>query len=159
MDKATPPQPAQPSAQLSAQLAAQLSDFPLKSYEKLRYADTDRQGHVNNAVFSTMLETGRVEFLHPAGGSWHDADCTFVIANLNLAFRGEIHWPGQVDIGTRVATIGKSSLTLEQALFQNNQCVATAQTVIVQMNQQTRRSQPFSAAALERLAQLTATPG
>jgi acyl-CoA thioester hydrolase len=26
----------------------------------LRYADTDRQGHVNNAVFATFLESGRV---------------------------------------------------------------------------------------------------
>lgn len=30
----------------------------------IRYADTDRQGHVNNAVFSTFLETGRVDILY-----------------------------------------------------------------------------------------------
>src|ERR1700722_2154599 len=41
-----------------------LSDFALHTYDKLRYADTDRQGHVNNAVFSTALETGRAEFLY-----------------------------------------------------------------------------------------------
>ena len=129
-----------------------LSDFPLNSHEKLRYSDTDRQGHVNNAVFATMLETGRVEFLHANEQGLHDDGCTFVIANLNLAYRGEVTWPGQVDIGTRIASIGKSSLTLEQALFQHGACVATAQTVIVQMNVQTRRSQAFSAAALQRLA-------
>ena len=43
--------------------APELGQFPCRTYDKLRYADTDRQGHVNNAVFSTMLETGRVEFL------------------------------------------------------------------------------------------------
>jgi acyl-CoA thioester hydrolase len=41
-----------------------LAQFPLHAYDKLRYADTDRQGHVNNAVFATALETGRVELLH-----------------------------------------------------------------------------------------------
>ena len=40
-----------------------LDDFVALSREKLRYSDTDRQGHVNNAVFSTFLETGRVELL------------------------------------------------------------------------------------------------
>ncbi|MET3446565.1 hypothetical protein [Ralstonia sp. 1138] len=27
-----------------------LSDYPLHSTDKLRYGDTDRQGHINNAV-------------------------------------------------------------------------------------------------------------
>ncbi|MEN9867494.1 MAG: hypothetical protein RL748_3084 [Pseudomonadota bacterium] len=136
-----------------------LLDFPLKSHEKLRYSDTDRQGHVNNAVFATMLETGRVEFLYSSQQALHDDGCTFVIANLNLAFRGEVTWPGQVDIGTRIASIGKSSLTLEQALFQHGACVASAQTVIVQMNVQTRRSQAFGAAALQRFEQILPPPG
>ncbi len=40
-----------------------LEDFPHRTFDKLRYGDTDRQGHVNNAVFATFLETGRVEML------------------------------------------------------------------------------------------------
>ena len=47
-----------------------LSDFALQTYDKLRYADTDRQGHVNNAVFSTALETGRAEFLYDPYVPW-----------------------------------------------------------------------------------------
>ena len=34
-----------------------LKEFPLISADKLRYGDTDRQGHVKNAVFMTFLET------------------------------------------------------------------------------------------------------
>ncbi len=37
-----------------------LDAFPLRTHEKLRYADTDRQGHINNAVFATLLETGLI---------------------------------------------------------------------------------------------------
>lgn len=29
-----------------------LADFPLQTFDKVRYADTDRQGHVNNAGFA-----------------------------------------------------------------------------------------------------------
>jgi acyl-CoA thioester hydrolase len=129
-----------------------LADFPARTFEKLRYADTDRQGHVNNAIFATMLETGRVELLYAPDAPIFEAGCAFVIASLHLDFLGEVTWPGQVDIGTRVAAIGKSSVTLEQALFQKGVCVAQAKTVIVQMNEATRRSQPFSETSRERLA-------
>ena len=41
-----------------------LEDFVGQAYDKLRYGDTDRQGHVNNAVFATFMETGRVELIY-----------------------------------------------------------------------------------------------
>ncbi len=68
-----------------------LSAFPLRAQDKLRYADTDRQGHVNNAVFATMLETGRVEFFYAKAGALHDAGCSFVIASLQIEFIDEMH--------------------------------------------------------------------
>lgn len=36
-------------------------DFPRRTFDKVRYADTDRQGHVNNTAFSSFFETGRVD--------------------------------------------------------------------------------------------------
>ncbi|MBN2045673.1 MAG: acyl-CoA thioesterase [Anaerolineales bacterium] len=131
-----------------------LDQFPLKTYEKLRYADTDRQGHVNNAVFATMLETGRVEALYNPEKALASEGCSFVIVNLTLDFLAEISWPGRVEIGTRVAKIGRSSVTFEQGLFQEGRCVATGKTVIVQMNGETKKSQPLNedaAAFLEGL--------
>lgn len=136
-----------------------LSAYPLQTYEKLRYADTDRQGHVNNAIFSTMLETGRVELLYAPAAPLYAEGCAFVIASLHLDFRGEITWPGQVDIGTRVTAIGKSSLTIEQGLFQNGECVATARTVIVQMNESSRRAHPLSERSVCRLTELLTVEG
>ncbi|MCV6611060.1 MAG: acyl-CoA thioesterase [Amphritea sp.] len=120
------------------------SDFTFQTYDKIRYADTDRQGHVNNAVFSTFLETGRVEFLYNPEHPLADNDASFVIANLSLNLLGEIRWPGTLEIGTRVTRIGNSSLTLQQGLFQEQRCVATADTVIVQMHDTTRKSHPLS---------------
>jgi len=138
--------------------AASLADYPLVTHDKLRYADTDRQGHVNNAVFATMLETGRVELLYASGQPLFDDGCAFVIASLHLDFRGEITWPGRIDIGTRVAAVGRSSVTLEQGLFQGDTCVATARTVIVQVSEDSRRSQALSAATVHRLTSLMSSP-
>jgi acyl-CoA thioester hydrolase len=96
-----------------------LSDFPKKTFDKVRYADTDRQGHVNNAVFSTFLETGRVEILYNENTPILSTNASFVIASLKLDFLKEILWPGQVDIGTGILKVGKSSITIYQKLFQN----------------------------------------
>ena len=121
-----------------------LDDFVFISNEKLRYGDTDRQGHVNNAVFSTFLETGRVELLFTGEADLAGPDGSFVLAHLTLDFRKEANWPGEVKIGTRIVTIGRSSLRFEQAVFQQGDCVATAQTVVVLTDVNTRRSKPFS---------------
>ncbi|WP_420643519.1 acyl-CoA thioesterase [Candidatus Leptofilum sp.] len=130
-----------------------LEDFPFQTYDKVRYADTDRQGHVNNAIFATFLESGRVEFLYDPQHPLAAEEAAFVIVNLNVNLLAEIKWPGRVEIGTGVTKVGNSSLSLLQGLFQNGRCVATAETVIVQMNEQTRKSQPLSNTARAFLIQ------
>jgi len=55
---------------------------------------------------------------------------------------------------SRDLAVGRSSVKLEQALFQNGRCVATAETTIVQMDETTRRSSPLSAGAVARLSAL-----
>ena len=135
-----------------------VNDYPLRATDTIRYADTDRQGHINNAVFATFLESGRCALLYDSETPLMDDGAAFVIARLSLDFLGEINWPGQVDIGTRVAKVGRSSITLDQGIFQNGACVARAESVIVQMNEETRRSAPLSESAVRRLSELTIAP-
>lgn len=132
-------------------MARSLSNFPSRSTDKLRYADTDRQGHVNNAHFATFLETGRVEFLYDADDPITDDGAEFVVARMELDFRGEIHWPGSVDIGTGIRRMGTSSVTVAQVIYQDDRCVAEAETVIVQIDTASRSSRPLSDSARARL--------
>ena len=124
-----------------------LADFPLKTYDKVRYADTDRQGHVNNAAFVTFLETGRVEVLYSAETPLLAEGASFVIASLKLDFLREICWPGRVDTGTGVVKIGSSAIRMVQALYQDGHCVARAETVVVQVDDRTGRGTPLTANA------------
>ncbi|MDX2104124.1 MAG: acyl-CoA thioesterase [Alphaproteobacteria bacterium] len=128
-----------------------LEDFPHRTFDKLRYADTDRQGHINNRVFSTLFETGRVEMLYGGEAPLHGVDCSFVIARLAIDFASELHWPGTVQIGTRVASVGRSSIRLEQTLFQAGRAVASAESVIVHVAAADGRSSPLTDAAREAL--------
>ena len=120
------------------------SSYQIWTYDKLRYGDTDRQGHVNNAVYSTFFETGRVEVLIDERRGLFVPGREFVIARIDINFRAELHWPGEIWIGTRVAQIGRSSVTFEQAIFQNATLGGTAESVIVQIDRETRKSSPWT---------------
>ncbi len=121
-----------------------LADYPVRSTEKLRYADTDRQGHVNNAVFATLFESGRVAFFYaPERPLLPTAGAQVVIANLNIDFIAELNWPGEVIVATAVEGVGRSSFRLAQALFRDGDCVARSRSVLVLMDEATRTSTPL----------------
>jgi len=109
----------------------------------LRYGDTDRLGHINNAVFVSLLESGRVAVLFDEKGVGPITGTTFVIANLNLNFMVEMHYPGTVEIGTELLSFGRSSVKIQQAIFKDGICCATAESTIVLVDETTRKPLPI----------------
>ncbi|MFG1360204.1 acyl-CoA thioesterase [Xanthobacter pseudotagetidis] len=132
-----------------------LDSFPVRAFDTIRFGDTDMLGHVNNAVISTYLETGRTQLLRAGDHAMAPDGTFFSLARIVLDFRAEVMWPGQVEVGTRVLKVGRSSVTLGQALFQDGKCVATAETVMVLVDRQTRRSSPFPPDLAVRLGGLS----
>jgi acyl-CoA thioester hydrolase len=131
-----------------------LTAFPSRTNADIRYADTDRQGHVNNAVFATFSETGRVAFLYRPDKPLAPDGASFVIARIEIDFLAELHWPGTVEIGTGVSRIGRSSFGLTQAVFDRGRPVAAIACVIVLMDGKTRRSMPLPAQTMAALEEL-----
>lgn len=125
------------------------ADFPLTTTDKLRYSDTDRQGHINNAVFATFFETGRVEIISQIDRHSEVSDREFVLARITIDYLQEVHWPGTVTIGSRISRVGTSSLTVEQVIFVDETVCARAESVMVQIRTSTRRSEPFDDATRE----------
>ena len=128
-----------------------ITAFPFVTFDKVRYGDTDRQGHVNNAVFATFFETGRVEMLYQPSHQFLSDDCSFVVAKSTIELIAEIHWPGQVDVGTGIVRIGGSSLVIAANLYQQGQLVATSETIVVQVNNITKTSTPISEEVKQKL--------
>jgi len=85
-----------------------------------------------------------VALLEGSARGLRDPNFSFVIARLELDYRGEVFWPGTVEIGSGVKSLGKSSVSFAQAVYQAGSCVATAVTVIVQVDNTTHRSAPLS---------------
>jgi acyl-CoA thioester hydrolase len=131
-----------------------LEAYPSRTSTDIRYADLDRQGHVNNAVFATFSEVGRVAFMYDPARPLASEGRSFVIARLQVDFRAELFWPGSVDIGTGVVRVGRSSFTLAQGIFNDGRLVATTEATIVMVDKETRRSTPLPPATVEILHSL-----
>ena len=118
-------------------------DFPHHTSDIIRYGDLDPQGHVNNSVFATYLESGRVAVFRNRDLSIGFTDATFVIARSEIDYLRELRWPGTVDIGTGVVRFGRTSFVMAQALFCEGQCAAAAQMTMVMASKSTRRPIPL----------------
>jgi acyl-CoA thioester hydrolase len=136
-----------------AQLPAP-ADFPVLTSEKTRFGDTDAFGHINNAVISTFLEVGRGDLLRHDGVIVEAVGCRFVLARLEIDFRGELFWPGELVIGSRVAKIGRTSLTCDQAIFQHGTCRVLSRSTMVHINAKLKAATELTAAARAHFALL-----
>jgi acyl-CoA thioester hydrolase len=97
------------------------------------------------------METGRVELIYNADDPLLEEGFSFVLAKLDINYIAEVLWPGTVEIGTRVTRVGRSSVTMQQAVFQNGKLCASAETVVVHFDQATRKSHAFSEAQRAKL--------
>ena len=121
-----------------------LEDFPYRQTDNVRYADLDPNQHVNNAVYATYFETGRVMLvkdrsygLMPPGFNW-------MLVRLDIHFRAELRWPGTIEMGLGVSKFGRTSVTFDQVVFSEGRCVASAQAVTVLIDESTRKPTPLT---------------
>jgi acyl-CoA thioester hydrolase len=108
--------------------------------DRVRYRDLDTFGHLNSAVYSTYFETGRVEILRSAGlvmtGPLADP---FALVRQAIDYRKELNLGTRVRIGTRIVKLGRTSVAMASAIFDGDDCAATAEIIGVRISRDTRR--------------------
>jgi len=109
----------------------------------LRFSDCDMLGHVNNVVYATLCESGRVAYLRERLGAVEAAGGVVVIAKLAISFEAELHYPGEVETATWLARLGRTSFTVAQEIFSGGRRVASAEGVCVVIDAATRRPMPI----------------
>ncbi len=114
--------------------------FSVFEAEKLRFSDTDMIGHINNVAYAALLESGRTAFGHARLFPHIPHAVLGVMVRVEIDYRRELHWPGTVDVGTRVVAIGRSSYAMGQGIFIGEKCFATGRTTLVLIDRETRRS-------------------
>jgi acyl-CoA thioester hydrolase len=133
--------------------APQLADYPHRVAEIVRFGDLDPQGHVNQAIFLTYFESGRVAMFRDPDLSIGVPGLTFVMVHVDVDYMKELRWPGNLEIGTGLVELGRSSFKVAQVIFRDGVCAAAGRATLVCIDLRTRRATPLPQAAIERLSQ------
>jgi acyl-CoA thioester hydrolase len=100
----------------SVLLCGLLSAYPVVTTIPILWGDEDAFSHVNNLAYLRWCETSRVEYMQrvtfwielPPNGTGP------ILASVKCDYKMPLTYPDTVDVGTRVASIGNSSVRMEQ---------------------------------------------
>ncbi len=109
------------------------SQFSARSYE------IDSYGHLNNGVYVSWFEQGRLDYLVARGFSYDGfaaREQWFVVGRTEIDFRRAIGVGESIELTTRVAALGRSSVRFDQVMRRAEEGsdgapVCVAQTVMV----------------------------
>jgi acyl-CoA thioester hydrolase len=122
-----------------------LEDFPYRITDNVRYADLDPNQHVNNAVYASYFETGRVTLVKDRARGLMPPGLSWMMVRLDMHFRAELRWPNQIEMGLGLSKFGRTSVTFDQVVFSGGRCVASAQSVTVLIDEASHRPQALTA--------------
>jgi acyl-CoA thioester hydrolase len=122
----------------------QLEDFPYRLTDNVRFADLDPNQHVNNAVYATYFETGRVTLMKDRSFGLMPEGLAWIMVRLDIHFRAELKWPGSIEMGLGVSKFGRTSVTFDQVVFSEGRCVASSQSVSVLIDEISRKPTPLT---------------
>lgn len=110
--------------------------------ERVRFADLDALGHVNNNAIGVYFEQARVLLVHDCGGFQDETPWTVVLARSVIEYKAELLYPATVRVGVRVLKVGNTSVTLGVAIFQGDRVIATQEAVCVIVDKAAHRPTP-----------------
>jgi acyl-CoA thioester hydrolase len=122
-----------------------LSGFPYVWPVEVRFRDLDALGHVNNAVFLTYLESARIAYWLELTGRTGLRGVDMILARVEIDYRSQASYREQLDVGVRVAAVGRSSVTMELKVVAREppRLIAESRNVMVFFDYEANRSQPL----------------
>jgi acyl-CoA thioester hydrolase len=103
-----------------------------------RWTDFDALGHITHVAYPVFFDEARDAFLTETVGAFEDWPT--VVAHIGIDYRRELRRPTpDVTVRTRVAEIGRTSVTFEQEVVgPDGEIAATERSVVVAWNQSER---------------------
>ena len=123
---------------------------------QLRFNDIDILGHLNNIVYFSLYDLAKARYLeYLYGGEIDFSKVETAIANVNCTYITQIKFGEEIEVRTRVLSVGDRSFTLRQALVEksSNEIRSVCDSVMVCFDPATGKSAPMSTrlrAALDR---------
>lgn len=122
-----------------------LSGYAFVFSVEVRFRDLDALGHVNNAVFLTYLESARIAYWLELSGRSGLAGMDLILARVEIDYRSQAGYRDQLEVGVRVAALGRSSVTMEFRIVERKaqRLVAESRNVMVYYDYAANRSLPI----------------
>ena len=122
-----------------------LGRFKFWVNDHVRFSDLDPLGHVNNNSIGQYFENARAALYVNFTPRWPYGDSILVLARSSIDFVSELHYPAQLRVGSGVKKIGRTSLTVVNALFRGDDGIAASESISVLIDAKTRKPVEFSA--------------
>ncbi|WP_226036492.1 acyl-CoA thioesterase [Aquibacillus saliphilus] len=124
---------------------------------KVRFAETDMFGHVNNVFVFMYFEQARIELLKKIGlfQIKSTVDTIPIVADLQCDYINQIYFEDQLRIYVKVNQVGRTSFDIHYlAVNDNDEVCLTARGRMVQINPTTGKPVPFTDAIKKELQSL-----
>ena len=98
---------------------------------RVRYAEIDAQGHVNNAVYLSYFEVGRVEWLRAAGLSYRELEeqgYGIVVVEVLAHYRRAAFFDDELTLRTELADLSRASMRFEYEVSRDGELLVTGHT-------------------------------
>ncbi len=124
----------------------------------LRWNDNDAYGHVNNVAYYSFFDTAVNQLLIEAGAlDIAASEVIGLVVETNCVYFASLAYPGGVEIGVKVAHIGRSSVRYDLGVFAAGAMVAAARgafthVYVTRSGQRPAPIPPKHRAVLEALA-------
>jgi len=120
--------------------------FRFSATTEVRWRDLDALNHVNNAVYFTYLEQGRVHYLRELGLVSEDPSAIgFILAEAHCQYKSPLKLGELVTIRIRISELGRSSFVFHYRLEgADGRVAAEARSTQVRYDYDAERSVPLS---------------
>ena len=119
------------------------ADYPSVVSIPVLWGNMDAFQHVNNTASIRWFESSRIRLLeNPEFTALLKAEGVApILASVSCSYRRQLHYPDTVHVGSRVSTLGHSSVTLQHALVseQQERIASEGESVIVCFDYSTQR--------------------
>ncbi len=135
-----------------------MEGYPITTDIVVRFRDLDAMGHVNNAVYLTYFEEGRVAYFKAAteGKGIKPEAFSFVVAEVKCLYHSPAFLSEKLVVGTRAADVGNKSFKFEYRIeeVKTGRLVASGYSVQVSYDYTNHRPVPLPSDFLEKIVEL-----
>ena len=126
---------------------------------EIRFNDLDAYGHVNNAVYLTYFEEGRMRFFNDlVGTSWDWKRHGIILARNEIDYKVPLKLADRAKIELWVSSIGNKSFEISYRINKKNGgeevLCATGKSVVVCIDHETGKTVPVPEEWLEAMGSL-----